>query len=29
MASTGLPQDRPALLAVLQHATESVVRTDS
>jgi hypothetical protein len=29
MTSTGLPQDRPALLAVLQHATESVVRTDS
>ncbi|HEY0692756.1 MAG TPA: hypothetical protein VGD71_27415 [Kribbella sp.] len=29
MASTGLPQDRSALLAVLQHATESVVRTDS
>jgi hypothetical protein len=29
MTSTGLPQDRTALLAVLQHATESVVRTDS
>jgi hypothetical protein len=29
MSSTGLPQDRPALLSVLQHATESVVRTDS
>jgi hypothetical protein len=29
MTSTGLPQDRPALLSVLQHATESVVRTDS
>lgn len=28
MSSTGLPQDRPALLSVLQHATESVVRTD-
>jgi hypothetical protein len=29
MTSTGLPQDRPALSSVLQHATESVVRTDS
>jgi hypothetical protein len=29
MTSTGLPQDRPALFSVLQHATESVVRTDS
>jgi hypothetical protein len=29
MTSTGLPQDRPALLSVLQRATESVVRTDS
>jgi hypothetical protein len=29
MTSTGLPQDRPALLSVLQRATKSVVRTDS
>jgi hypothetical protein len=29
MTSTGLSQDRPALLSVLQRATESVVRTDS
>ncbi|MDX6236023.1 MAG: hypothetical protein QOG10_838 [Kribbellaceae bacterium] len=29
MTSTGLQQDRPALLSVLQHATDSVVRTDS
>jgi hypothetical protein len=29
MTSTGLPQDRPALVSVLQRATESVVRTDS
>jgi hypothetical protein len=28
MTSTGLPQDRPALLSVLQRATKSVVRTD-
>jgi hypothetical protein len=29
MSSTGLPQDRKALMDVLDHATESVTRTDS
>jgi len=29
MSSTGLPQDKAALMDVLDHATDSVVRTDS
>lgn len=28
MSTTGLPQDREALLSLLQHATETIVRTD-
>jgi hypothetical protein len=29
MATTGLPQDKAALLAILDQATETATRTDS